>query len=127
MSDVKSPEMREELVGHLRELSDIDYQRRVWVNGISEGSIQHDEFDYAVHFLFDDTHLAGDPISTVGWILRSPDEVDLIKALEEAIEAIFKKYGTRLSDAQYISLAEWEMVIDCAKKALLVIAGDCRS
>jgi hypothetical protein len=100
MSNIKFPEMREELVGHLRELSDIDYQRRVWVGGISEGSIQHDEFDYAVHFLFDDTHLADDPISTVGWILRSPDEADLIKALVEAIEVIFKKYGTHLSDAR---------------------------
>lgn len=122
MSDVKYPEMRKELVSHLQALSDPAYQRRVWVAGNREGSIQHDEFDYAVHFLFDDTQLADDPGSTIGWILRDSCEADRIATLVNAMEGIFQKYGTGLSDAQYISLAEWNVVVDAARRALASIA-----
>ncbi len=121
MTNVKYPEMRKELVGHLQALSDPDYQRRVWVGKNKEGTIQHDEFDYAVHFLYDDTPLSDDPRSTIGWILSTELEADLIEKLVGAIESIFQKYGTGLTDEQYIGLAEWGGVVDAAREALVVI------
>lgn len=122
MSRIKYPAMRKELAGYLQSLSDLDYQRRIWVEGGSEGSIQHDEFDYAVHFLYDDTQLARDPRATIGWILRNVSEADRIETLVAAIEHIFQSYGTELSDAQYIDLPEWCSVVDAAQKALAAIS-----
>ena len=122
MSNIKYPEMRAELVGHLQALADPEYQQRVWVEGSSEGTIRHDEFDYVVHFLYDDTQLAGDPHSTIGWILCDTGEADQIKTLVSAIEGVFQKYGTDLSDAQYVDLPEWLSVIDAAREALTVIS-----
>ncbi|KEQ18765.1 hypothetical protein GZ78_01345 [Endozoicomonas numazuensis] len=31
------------------------------------------------------------------------------------LDTIFKKYGTELADEEYISLPEWEKVLDAAK------------
>lgn len=123
MSNIKYPEMRKELVGHLQALADPEYQQRVWVEGGSEGAIQHDEFDYAVHFLYDDTQLAKDPRSTIGSILRDTWEADRIETLVSAIEGIFQKYGTELSDAQYIELPEWLSVVGAAREALAAVPG----
>lgn len=119
MNKLKHPDMREELIQHLFALSDADYQYRAWVLGGTDektGTI-HDEFDYAVHFLYDDSLLANDPGSTVGWILRDHAEVMKILKLVESIEAIFQKYGTKLSDAEYIGLPEWAAVLATAKDA----------
>lgn len=121
MSDIKYPEMRKELVSHLRALADPDYQQRVWVGGGRDDDVQHDEFDYAVHFLYDDTRLAGDPRSMIGWILRDLDEATQIEVLVGVLEGVFQKHGTALSDAQYIALPEWPSVLGAARDALAVI------
>lgn len=121
MIDVKYPEMRTELIQHLIALSDIDYQQRVWVLGESEGATLHDEFDYAVHYLYDDTRLAADPASTIGWILRSDEEAIKMSTLVEAIEMVFQRHGTNLSDAEYIQLPEWAAVLKAAKDAASLI------
>lgn len=123
MSDLKYPEMREELIQHLHALSDADYQHRVWVLGGADEKTgtKHDEFDYAVHFFYDDSSLASDPSSTVGWILRDQAEVMKISKLIECIELIFQKYGTKLSDAEYIRLFEWGAVLAAAADAAVLI------
>jgi hypothetical protein len=121
MIDVKYPEMRNELIQHLQALSDVDYQQRVWVLGESDGATVHDEFDYAVHYLYDDTHLAADPASTIGWILRNEEEAISVAKLVEVIETIFQRYGTDLSDAEYIQLPEWIAVLQAAKDAARLI------
>ncbi|WP_395345915.1 hypothetical protein [Variovorax sp. UC122_21] len=95
MIQVKYPEMRKELEEHVRALADPAYQRRVWVEGKAEGSVRHDEFDYAVHFLYDDTKLASDAPSTVGWILKDASEAEHIAALVRSIDVVFAKYGTK--------------------------------
>jgi len=121
MSFLKYPMMRAELIEHLNALADIDYQRRVWVLGGSEGQIKHDEFDYAVHFLYDDTNLAHEPTSMIGEILIGSEEAVKISKLIEKLELIFVQYGTELSDADYIQLPEWADVLDAAKDAVELI------
>ncbi|MES2321042.1 MAG: hypothetical protein V4633_02140 [Pseudomonadota bacterium] len=122
MIQVTYPEMRKELVEYLQGLADIEYQKRVWISGDSDGTVIHDEFDYAVHFLFDDTALAHDAHSTIGWILQDASEALLIVALTKSIDGVFEKYGTGLSDAQYIELPEWQSVVAAAEAALLSIS-----
>lgn len=120
-SGVRYPWMREELLEYIKGLSDIEYQRRVWVSGLGGGGKRHDELDYAVHFLFDDTRLAKDPLSTVGWILMSEAEVAPVSKLISRIDEIFEKYGTGLTDEEYIALPEWGSVVLAAKEALTAL------
>ncbi len=122
MTQVKYPGMREELEEHLRALADPEYQQRVWVDGEVDGAVQHDEFDYAVHFLYDDTQLARDPNSTIGWILKNASEAEHISVLAQSLEVIFVRYGTELSDAEYINLSEWHAVVHAARAALAALA-----
>jgi hypothetical protein len=68
--------------------------------------------------LYDDTQLATDPFATIDWILCDKDEAEQIVALVKTINAIFQKYGTGLSDAEYISLPEWDSVVREAKTTL---------
>jgi len=114
--------MRAELLAYLQGLSDPDYQRRVWVGGEMSNGVQHDEFDYAVHFLYDDTKLADDPQSMIGWILRDAEEAEAIALLIGLIEDVFEKHGVELSDAQYISLPEWNSIVGAAKTAHEMLA-----
>jgi hypothetical protein len=111
------PNMRAELIGYLDSLADLDYQRRVWVDGGSFGNIVHDEMDYAIHFFYDDTKLASNPRETIGWFLLNEDEADLITKLVAAIDRIFLIYGMDLSDNDYISAPEWADVLVAAQNA----------
>jgi hypothetical protein len=121
MKNIKYPEMRKELISCLESLSDIEYQQRVWVKKESFRDVEHDDFDCSVHFLYDDTDLASDPKSTIGLILCNDDEARKITDLVHEIDIIFDKYGTKLSDENYISLAEWKNVISKANEALIII------
>ncbi|PIF76585.1 hypothetical protein CLU95_3752 [Variovorax sp. 54] len=123
MNHITYPEMRQELIEYLQGLADPQYQRRVWVDQLLEDGVQHDEFDYAVHFLFDDTALASDPHSTIGWILKDASEADTVTAVVASIEAVFAKHGTKLSDAEYIELPEWHSVVATAATAVACIAA----
>ena len=58
------PEMRNELISNLHSLRDFSYQNKAWVHG-NRPPGKEDFFDYAVHFLYDDTHLSEDSESNV--------------------------------------------------------------
>jgi len=109
--------MRSELIDYLNSLADLDYQRRVWVNGERFDKIVHDEMDYAIHFLYDDTDLASNPKDTIGWFLLNDEEADIIAKLVAAIDRIFLIYGMDLSDNDYISAPEWVDVLVAAQNA----------
>jgi hypothetical protein len=123
MTEVLHPMMRRELLLNLRALSDPDYQQRIWIEHGTEGTIQYDEFDAAVHFLYDDTSpsLAENPQAQVGYILKSEAEAEKIAALVKTIDAIFDKYGLDLTDAEYIAVPEWQSVVAAARDARSVI------
>lgn len=121
MSKIESPEQRHALLGNLYALSDPIYQQRVWIEGQKWGTVQHDEFDYAVHFFFDDSTLRNDPDGNIGWMLLDATEARLVTAVIDAIEAILQKYGTRLKDSEYITLPEWISVVEAARGALSVM------
>lgn len=124
---MKFPKMRLELIDYLRGLSDFQYQQSCWVQGNCPLGVDHDEFDYAVRFLFDDTSLAENPESLIGQLLMDGGEVELISILCQKIQAIFDLYGSDLSDEQYIHLVEWKEVVASARKAFerlsLLIGG----
>jgi hypothetical protein len=116
LSELKYPSMREELIDYLRGLSDRDYQYQSWVYDKCPGG-GHDELDYAIHFLFDDTDLATDPESDIGGFLLNKKEAELMANLIDRLNYIFDKYSLNLADREYIEKPEWEDVIQAAIKA----------
>ncbi|WP_460552642.1 SCO4402 family protein [Comamonas piscis] len=120
-SKIKYPNMRDELLHYLSNLSNITYQKNAWVEGEFPPGVEFDNLDSAIHFLFDDTSLGDDPSSMVGVILIDEREVKFIADLIEALNSVFEKYGLNLSDESYINLPEWKEVIKRAQEALDVL------
>ncbi|SQI44175.1 Uncharacterised protein [Leminorella richardii] len=120
LSQLKYPDMREELINYLHRLGDKEYQYQAWVEDNRPGG-GHDELDYAIHFLYDDTDLANEPASLIGWILTGKDESDVIASVVKALDIIFDKYGTELSDQEYLAKNEWENVLVMARNAERVL------
>lgn len=105
LSQLKYSGMREELIDYIDGLSNKEYQHQAWVEDKRPGG-EHDELDYAVHFLYDDTDLADDPGSMIGWILTGEDEVSAITRLVDALNTVFNTYGIELTDKEYIAKNE---------------------
>lgn len=119
---VKYPNLRAELLDELRNLSDTDYQQRVWINGSApDGYV--DDFCSVVEFFYDDTMLARDTRSTVGVILVDDTEVGPIRAVIQAIDQMFLMHGMKLSDEAYLAKPEWGVVVDAARIAHDALAG----
>lgn len=121
MSTVKFPKMRLELLEILRGLSDLEYQERVWVLDQSDNLKRHDNFDMAIHFLYDDTLLSRDPVAAIGIILRNMEEVEAITVLINAIDDLFDKYGMNMKDAEYIHTPDWQKILSSAASALALL------
>lgn len=113
--------MREGLISYLEGLSNVDYQYRAWVSRANP-DIGYDEFNYTVHFLYDDTDLATDARSWVGIVLRGECEVMAISDVVKSIDRVFDKYGTCLTDAEYLTKPEWVDVVESSKRALIVFS-----
>ena len=120
------PSMRVELIGYLRGLADATYQLECWVKGNCPPGVQ-DNLDLAIHFLFDDTHLASDPRSVIGVFLVNESEADRVHAVCGALDRIFAKYGTDKRDAFYIACKEWDEVIALSQIALATIQANERA
>lgn len=115
--------MRQELIGYLWGLSNLQYQKDCWVNNMCPDEVEYDEFDYTVHFLFDDTQLSSNANSLIGFILKDESEAMSVQEVCQRISDIFDIYGTELSDREYISCSEWSTVIYAAKEAHNILAS----
>lgn len=116
---LKFPSMRDELIGYLRGLSDINYQCRAWVQREASDTF-YDEFDYAIHFLFDDTGLATDARSWIGLVLLGEAEAQAVEGVVRSINELFLLHGVKLEDAEYLATPEWMRVVESSKEALAV-------
>ncbi|MCD5977716.1 SCO4402 family protein [Pseudomonas quasicaspiana] len=121
LSELKFPAMRNELISCLLGLSSAKYQYNAWVERANP-DLAYDEFNYVVHFLYDDTDLATDADSWVGLIFRGGSEALAVSEVVRRLDVIFEKYGTALSDAEYLTKPEWIYVIESSKNALLELS-----
>jgi hypothetical protein len=120
-------EMREELIETLRALSDKKYQELVWVQGQFPEGIVEDNFDYAVHFLFDDHGFAEDPEGLIGYCLVDQQEAELIRSVTKSIDKVLSQLGNDKSDLEYISSPLWDDVIQTAKQAYNIISKQLKT
>ncbi|WP_460132367.1 SCO4402 family protein [Pseudomonas sp. S1_E04] len=123
LSELKFPSMREELISYLSGLSDIDYQYQAWVER-SSPDLGYDEFNYTVHFLYDDTGLAENASDWIGLVLKDEKEAMSVESMVNALDVIFDKYGTGLSDKEYLEKEEWLRVVSVSKGALNVLLSN---
>ncbi len=119
MITIENPFMRIDLISFLESLSDYEHQKNCWVQGNCSIGIE-DCFDMSVHFFFDDSGLAQNASGLLGYILYDENEVKLIANLCMTIKEILNKYGTNLTDDEYINKPEWVDVLQIAKSSLLV-------
>ena len=119
---VEWPEGREEIITNVIALSDIDFQKRVWLHQDKWEEVGYGNFDLAVHCFFDDhSLLSEDTHSAIGIYLLDANEADAIKILTLKIDQILGRYGTSLKDEQYIEKPEWQEILNAAKVARLAL------
>ncbi len=121
---IKFIEMRQELIETLRALSDKKYQESAWVRGEFPEGIEYDNFDLAVHFLFDDTCLAERPEDLIEYCLIDQEEAQLVHTVTESIGKLLSELGNDKSDLEYISSPLWNTVIQTATKAYQIIKSN---
>ncbi len=120
LSELKFPSMREELISYLSGLSDLDYQYQAWVERSSPG-LDYDELNYTIHFLYDDMGLAENASDWIGLVLRDEIEARSVENVVSALDVVFDKYGTELSDKECLEKKEWLWVVNASKDALSIL------
>lgn len=116
MIKIENPSMRVDLMTFLESLSNYEYQMNCWVRGNCPMGVE-DNFDMSVHFFFDDTGLAQDASSLIGYLLYDETEAELITNVCHAINILFDKYGTKLKDDEYLNKPEWQGILNTAQIA----------
>jgi hypothetical protein len=118
--EVLYPEMRDAIIDAVRTLSDPEYQYRTWVlREIPPDKIE--DFDINIHILYDDTTILENPYAGIGDVLKTEAEADALAKLAHAIDSMFERVGTDLSDEQYLTLPDWNAVVSTARDALAVM------
>ena len=114
------PTLRSRLLCSLKNLSDKEYQQTVWIkHQQSEGNVEN--FDQEIHFLYDDTDLAYDPVATIGIFLYNKFEVDIVIKVIKFLDEMFKIQGLNKTDEEYINCPQWPAVIEAAKSAYIAL------
>ena len=118
---IRYPKMREELIKTLKALSDREYQQSAWIEGKYPKGKLDDNFDYAVHFLFDDHDFDEDPEGFIGYCLINKEEAKLINSVTKSIDKLLSELGNDLTDLEYTLSPLWKNVIQTSKQAYEVI------
>jgi hypothetical protein len=123
VSEVKYPQWRERVINAVRALSDVDRQRRVWVEGEPLPAGLQDSLDYRIHILFDDGDILPDPSHHIGVTLRDQREAEALRPLGRALDEMMRDLGD-VPDEQYLADPRWSDVVEYAGAALKVLTSD---
>jgi hypothetical protein len=115
--------MRDEVIGAVQALADLEYQRRVWIRQELPQPGYYDDLTVNIHILYDDTRVLEEPADTVGDVLRSDAEAAAMVPMRDQLDALFERYGTDLSDEEYLNTPEWPGVVRAAQHALAALTA----
>jgi hypothetical protein len=119
--DIEFPWRRDELVEHLKRLSDLQYQRQAWIYQHFPPGIQFDEPTLYINFLYDDTGLAEDTDGMVGLLLKNQEEAEAIKKLIRRFDVVLDQYDIGyIPPSEFLGSRAWFAVVEAAKEALPV-------
>ncbi|MFB9927596.1 hypothetical protein ACFORO_20305 [Amycolatopsis halotolerans] len=110
MSGIRFPGIRTQIVSAIVSLSDRDYQERVWIRREFPHPDYYDEFDLAVHSLFDDSPILPSPApGCVGELIYADEEIPLAR-LGEMLGPLIDELGD-VPDAEYLNSPQWPEVV----------------
>jgi hypothetical protein len=115
---LKYPDMRQELLDALRQLADINLQRKLWVNRDYDVDKFVYGFDEIVGLLYDDLGVDKNPSQAIGVFLLNENEAGLIQAVTQAIDRVRLDVGTEAADEEYIRSRAWPEVMKAASLAI---------
>ena len=121
LSGIRFPEMRRNVISAVRALADGEYQRRVWSERIYPNEGYYDDFTLNLNILYDDTLVLDDPVSTLGTVLRSEDEVWAMEELGSAIDEVLRLEGDGKADVDYLASPAWGAVLRSASAAYEIL------
>jgi hypothetical protein len=103
------PQMRAELAETLRILTDVNHQRRVWVEHELLDEMQYDNFDHAVHFLY--------AWRGRGRLRRGRRRASKDRRRNQDSGSPIAAHGKNLRDEEYLACPEWQGVLESARVA----------
>ena len=118
LKGVEYPAMRNEIIGALEALSDPEYQQRVWVERRFPSPTYYDDFDMAIHTLYDDTGIGDDVRSQIGSTLRDETEASLMQDVISALEEVFAECRDDTDFETIRTSRSWPSVVSTAAAAL---------
>ncbi|RYE16830.1 MAG: hypothetical protein EOP45_16790 [Sphingobacteriaceae bacterium] len=104
---IKLTVMRQCLIASIRELSDIEYQKREWIDG-------RVSFYYSLLMISDfleDIKLYDDPEGRIGVTVRNKEELIRIVGVTEGILRVFDEIGDEKEDGAYWGSDLWDDVV----------------
>lgn len=117
---IKYPGFRRRLILNVFWLSDVDYQKKKWVDPLYVHSFW-DYFNITIEIIFDEACLDENPEERIGSFLRNQAEVDALKPLVKALDIVLKQIGIEKPDEAYIDSPLWQDVVAAAKHAYEVM------
>lgn len=118
------PNMRRELIFHLRELADLAYQQQVWLNGEQPIEDGFYSIDAAIAFLFDDLWLDVHPENQVGLSLENTTELEALRPLIHLLDGLLTEHGIVPFDSDFVRSPQWSEVVAAARQAYRVLEPD---
>lgn len=104
-TELKYPEMRDELISYLEAICRLQKPRIVDHDSLEQA------LDIAIHFIYDDTALGDDPASTIGWFLKNETEAELSRKLVSSIDSFLEIHGIDSTDFDRFTTREWDEFI----------------
>jgi hypothetical protein len=118
---IRYPELRAVLRETVKNLSDGEYQRRVWIRHEFPYPGFYDSFSEAIHVIYDDLNLADRPRGAIGYVLYGTVELEALSELIEKLDLVFDSLGAERQDEEYVKSALWGDVVVAAAAALDVL------
>ena len=112
---IQFPDLRANLIEYVYGLSNRQYQQDFWGKTLAENTNFYDDFDQAIHFLYDTLDLNNAPEQWLNLIFINEIEIQFTKNLINDLERLFQKYGLNLTDSEYQQTSQWEQILSSAK------------
>lgn len=117
-TELKYPWQREWITDALTAFSDVNFQRRMWVEERGKDPNRIENLDANIDVLYEDSAVARDPYGCIGISLRTDEEARAIEHFDHVFSAFYDHLPPRTDDATVISMPGWRDVVAAAKEAL---------
>lgn len=125
MTEVRYPQLRDEVIAALRSLASRTHQRLRW-GVVQDGVAYYEDLTLVVNVLYDDAQVLPVPQRAVGSVIYD-NEVSALSEVNAALAPLLDELG-EAPDEVYTSDERWPAVLAAAGSALHALeAGEARS